>query len=105
MAEQTCETKDHKNFTRQTCGAFEVHPYYFFYPLNGWTEWDRMYKSNWTDWVLEKSKNSFGVHTWNTRAKSMGWAKNEPNSVYSYWMKNYCPKMYAITGSNLFGTF
>lgn len=105
VAQRTCRTSNHTEFTRERCVAFEVLPFEKFYAVDGDFEWDKIYKAKDFNWTMEKTKDSYGLHTWNTKAKSENWYKNEPKSAYSYWMEKYCPKMFAITSTDLFGTF
>lgn len=103
IVEQTCQTKDHKQFTRNQCGALEVLPFYYFYPIH-LMKYHLIYENEY-EWSIDLTKKSFGVRTWNSKAVEEKIKLAQPESPYNYWAKKFCPKMYKITKNYVFKNY
>lgn len=101
IVEDVCMTKDAALFTRERCKGFEVHPRSAFYPIDGQSEWWKMYYENATEEVLKKVNYSYAIHTSNTITSKHKHKLNEPKSALSVLAKRFCPKLFEVTKHNM----
>lgn len=99
LVKEMCNTTDPHKMTRKNCGGFEVLPTEACYAINYPEGSQKFFNSVFLEEVLHKTKDSFAIHFWNVMTGSAS-ALTSSNAPYVIIAREYCPKVYAASGSN-----
>ena len=67
-----------------------VYPKEQFYPIPFQEYW-KIFNSNYKKEVLDKTKDSYGIHMWNAMNKLAKKASSDPNSAFEALALKHCP--------------
>ncbi|XP_044272299.1 lactosylceramide 4-alpha-galactosyltransferase-like [Tribolium madens] len=89
LLKQLCGVETANEMVQKDCQGFRVFPVEAFYPIPWW-DWKLYFDENFTEKVLNISKNSHVIHVWNkhsggTRVAARG------NSAYAVLAQKFCP--------------
>ena len=67
-----------------------VYPKEQFYPIP-YQEYWKIFNSNYKEEVLDKTKDSYGIHMWNAMNKLAKKVSSDPNSAFEALALKHCP--------------
>lgn len=82
------------NMNKQRCKGFTVFGPEAFCPIN-WMDWQLYFDANKSEEVMDKLKDSIGIHVWNlySKHKNVIVGSKQP---YSLVAQEYCPTIYSL---------
>ena len=80
------------------CDDFRVLSHSEFFPIP-WQDWELFFQESTSKQVMDKIKDSFGVHLWNKLSKNTA-VNAGSQQPYSLMAARACPRLYAVCGGN-----
>lgn len=92
-----CRTIYPSKMTREKCRGFKVFAPSEFYVVP-WSSWDKFFKPEFTNEVLQLTNNASFIHVWNGLSSRTAIKKSDPDTAYGVIAKEYCPRAYQASG-------
>lgn len=82
------------NMNKENCKGFNVLGPEAFCPV-AWTEWQLYFDANRSNEIMEKLKDSIGIHVWNLHSKHTDIIVGS-KQPYGLVAQKYCPNIFSL---------
>uniref|UniRef100_A0A6P7FTH1 Lactosylceramide 4-alpha-galactosyltransferase-like n=1 Tax=Diabrotica virgifera virgifera TaxID=50390 RepID=A0A6P7FTH1_DIAVI len=88
---ESCNVTIASEMLTKNCTGLKMYPMETFYPIPYWL-WDKYFKEENFNEVIDSTKNSYVLHTWNQLSEGERIPLNK-NPAYLHFAKLHCPKV------------